>query len=90
MATGLKGRQWSVGHYLHSLDRFPKAAAAYEAAAAACTPARAPSGARRAAELYRGLALLGTGAPADLETACGLLHQRTGAEFADSASQVTL
>ena len=88
---GLKGCQWyRVGHYLHSLERFPEAAAAYEAAAAACARACAPSGARRAAELYRGLALLGTGAPADLEAACGLLHQHTGADAADSTTQVTL
>ena len=90
LRIGLKGCQTSPGHYLHSLERFPEAAAAYEAAATACAPACAPSGARRAAKLYRGLALLSTGAPADLEAACSLLHQRTGADAADSTSQVTL
>lgn len=90
MAGGLTACQVSVGHYLHSLERFPEAAAAYGAAAAACAPACAWPGARRAAELYRGLALLATGAPADLEAACGLLQQRTDAEFEDSTSQVTL
>ena len=90
MVIDLGSCQVSVGHYLHSLERFSEAAAAYEAAAAACAPACAPSGARRAAELYRGLALLGTGASADLEAACGLLHQRTSADTADSTSQVTL
>ena len=88
--ASVKGCQVSVGHYLHSLERFPEAATAYKAAAAACAPACAPSGARRAAELYWGLALLGTGASADLEAACGLLHQRTDLESGDSMSQVTL
>ena len=88
---GLKARHWNrVGHYLHSLERSSEAAAAYEAAAAACAPACALSGARRAAELYRGLALLSTGAPADLEAACGLLHQHTRADAADSTTQVAL
>ena len=90
MAINLTGCQVSVGHYLHSLECFPEAAAAYEAAAAACAPVSAQSGARWAAELYQGLALLGTGASADLEAACGLLHQRTDADPGDSTSQVTL
>ena len=63
----------SAGHYLHSLELDTEAAAAFEAAAGACSDHIASSGARRAAELYRGLALVGLATPGALEIAYGIL-----------------
>ena len=62
-----------AGHYLQSLELYTEAAAAYKAAAGACSEHIASSGTRRAAELYRGLALVGVATPEALETAYGIL-----------------
>ena len=62
-----------AGHYLASLGLHLKALAAYEAAAT-CGSQGASSGSRRAGELYKGLALVGSGAPEAVEAAYGILN----------------
>ena len=64
-----------AGHYLQSLGSHLEAAAAYEAAATSCGSQGASSGSRRVAELYKGLALAGSGTPDAVEGACGILNR---------------
>ena len=63
------------GHYLQSLGLHTEAAASYEAAATSCGSQGASSGLRRVAELYKGLALAGSGTPDAVEGAYGILSR---------------
>ena len=63
-----------AGHYLQSLGLHSKAAAAYEAAAASCALQGPSLGLRRVAELYKGLALVGSGTPDAVEAASAILN----------------
>ncbi len=64
-----------AGHYLQSLGLHIEAAAAYEAAATSSGSQGASSGSRRVAELYKGLALAGSGTPDAAEGAYGILNR---------------